>query len=476
MATNFKNRVATVLKKAANTSVKYLRNFTMRTFKILLFVVSLLVTALDALASFIWLPLVYIVSAKTAAQIIYKNDRTNKLAFIHSMAMRLCGIFWWDWFIQTSLCPTRKRIAFIDVLQKNKDEDLKLAHFSSKQQIEYWLAKRDYNLLQDMSYDAAIELFNNAESLEQKRNFIKVLGLTPEILKSIFNSSYSEELSIVYEMANSYETKKDLLGLYNILSNALKGFRQLEKQSNTRWTNLGNFINAFGYNKFSPSCITHKEEAELWNSRNEQCRKLVLQKRVLKGCYLNSLIQDKQFELLSYAIQTTTPSSKQIEWLIELASTNIQLENLLFNFIVTNGLDIKILKKVYDTHKKIAPKLQEAVDIHGEIVLIKGFFDCSEEDNLEFWKKYIDQNKKVTPTAQVQMKLEHFRIFSEAGLKLERTALEYLIVNINEQAYFELLLEKEFKNITPQMVSLIKAKPWKYNLYMNEKARKNTQE
>ena len=184
------------------------------------------------------------------------------------------------------------------------------------------------------------------------------------------------------------------------------------------------------------------------------------------------MVSDKQFELLRYAIETITPSSKQIEWLIDMAPSNIQLEKILFDFIVSYGLDIKILKKVYDARKKIAPKLQEAVDIHEEIVLIRGLKDDSEEENLEFWKKYIDQNKKVTPTAQVQMKIEHFRIFSEAGLKLESAALEELIVNINDQAYFEFLLEKEFKNLTPQMVALIKAKPWKYNLYMNEKAKR----
>ena len=470
MATDSKNTTASVTKKAVKTSLKYLRTFSKQLLNFMIGMISLLIMLFDALASIIWLPLVYLFSAKTAAEIIYKNNENNKFVFIHSTAMRFCGLLLWDWFIKTPLCPPKKRIAFIDALQKYKDENLKLINFSYKQQIEYWLAKKDYLLLQKMSKDAAMELFENSNSIEEKRNFIKVLGLTPEILKNLFSSYDDEDVNLVYEKGK--EVKNATLGLYSIMANTLKGFRQMENTCYTGLRNLGCFINAFGYNNFSPICITAEEEEELWASKNEYCRKLVLHKRVLKAHYLDSMVSDKQFELLRYAIETITPSSKQIEWLIDMAPSNVQLEKVLFDFIVSYGLDIKILKKVYDARKKIAPKLQEAVDIHEEIVLIRGLKDDSEEENLEFWKKYIDQNKKVTPTAQVQMKIEHFRIFSEAGLKLESAALEDLIVNINDQAYFEFLLEKEFKNLTPQMVALIKAKPWKYNLYMNEKAKR----
>jgi hypothetical protein len=149
-----------------------------------------------------------------------------------------------------------------------------------------------------------------------------------------------------------------------------------------------------------------------------------------------------------------------------------KIDDILIEYISSNGLHMSSLQKVYKSNHPLKDKLQRAVDIYEENCLIKGFSDCTPEKNLDCWKTYVLQNKSVLPESQRKMQMEHFLIFSEAGLKLDSDTLEYLLVNVRLRNYISLLLEKEWDSITPHLVSLLKATPWKYTLYMKEKEKR----
>ena len=458
MATTLKHRTATVLKNAGN--------FCKKAFRSILMILSVIVALSATLVLFLLLPTIYMVSAKTAAKLIYKKPWDNKFVNGIMALMPLCGLIFWDKFILSGACPKRKRIAFIDAQQKYEYELQELDDLPVKYQVEYWLAKRNLGILKQLSWDAVTQLFEQV-SVAEKADFIKAFGLRPEFIKSLIIGSY-DELNLIYTVGNDLNRRNQL---DSILPDCIKAIQMLNwNEQLNAWLNLGNFVKAFGFDKFK---YLDKETTNvLWISGDENLRLLVLLSDGFNIPRLSNLLHSGLYDLLRKALYHRTLSTEHLEWLLEQQKDVKKIDNILIEYISSNGLHMSSLQKVYKSNHPLKDKLQRAVDIYEENCLIKGFSDCTPEKNLDYWKTYILQNKSVLPESQRKMQMEHFLIFSEAGLRLDSDTLEYLLVNVRLRNYISLLLEKEWDSITPHLVSLLKATPWKYTLYMNEKEKR----
>ena len=433
---------------------------------VLILCIAFCLGILLAVTSLVWMPLLMYASPSKAAKLLY--GRPNKDGFMYLVqeaSLWLIDLMGCMWHRLAMSWLGTKKMRYYFIRENVKSEPSILCRYKTSHQVEFWLstAGKIYELLKHMSDDAIIQVFNKA-SIKEKKGFIETLGLRPEFIKTLLIGSY-DELNLLYAKGNELNNQNQLA---SILPDCIKAINMLEGLKRLKaWSNLGDFIKAFGFDKFR--CKKGDEINALWSSGNENCRMLVILEDGINISRLLSMVNSNQYAMLQKVLCCKTLSAEQVEWLINEVKHNKKLESILIEHITLQGLHINTLQKVYKENHPLKDKIQRAVDIHQETILIKGYTDRSEENNLALWKTYILQNKKVFPETQMKMKKEHFIIFSEAGLKLDNEALEHLMVNVNRADYFSILLEKEWSSLTPLLVSLIKATPWKYGCYIEEK-------
>lgn len=435
---DFISAVKTFARKAGKGLVKGTKLIA----KVLLLIIGLVYFVVGNLVvlvtSVVWMPLAFILKPAWLARKINKMPSDDPIEFIMDVrlaAVATIGIFF-QWLGTRAWMTRKQRFAFLEEFTPG------LTNYPVKVQVQYW---------EDCSYKES-----NFKCLSEEAR-VAILE------KLLWEGNYG----IILNHMNACDSVEKGAFMCSLIA-ALQ-----VRESQTEKTAIFKLIGQnYAAKDFNVSMMKAEDLEYLWNSLSSM-KLLVLFTKGMSLEYLKRLIKNENMpegegrKILERYIENKTLNSSQISYLIKVAEEYDDASYILAKIIIKHGLTPQLLSQVYDT--KNPGFIADIVDIFAIFTdrqMIKGVasadmpYSAKVYENEQRWKKYCGL-RDISPTAQIEMSYEQYKVFRASGQKLGEQALEWMVVNLCEKLYFSQVIADEYDNLTDKLKALIMTVDWK---------------